>query len=394
MRMEDVGASDSKVRGRVSTAVLYGAFALTGVGVALPGAALPGIVAHWSMGDRGAGFLFLMAWSGSSLGSLLCRGRAAVSLGRGVTLLAMVCGAIVLAATSFPGAGGQGVALGLFFLYGLALGITMTSTTLLRAGRRVTGTAQELNRLNLMWVAGALLCPTFAVHALRTGGIRYAFGALGLLFAAAAVWVWSVEVRTPEDEERVGGTVAAGRRLIGLPVLVGLFVALTVGVESSMSGWLTTYAERAGGRVAGAVTVSTLFWLGLLVSRAVSATPMFERYNSPGLLRSGSWMVAVGGGALWLGGGHAVWALMVGAFVTGLGIGPMYPMLLALVLPRYGGSRVFFLAGVGSGVLPWLTGAVSGWTGSLRMGLMVAWAGAGLMVAVRPWLPRGFRVRE
>ncbi|RXH58901.1 MFS transporter [Granulicella sibirica] len=386
-------ATNSKMLERFSTAVLYGAFALTGVGVALPGAALPGIVAHWSMGDRGAGFLFLMAWSGSSLGALLCRGRAAAALGRGVTLLTLVCVAIVLAATYTPGAGGQALALGLFFLYGVALGITMTSTTLLRAGRRVVGTAQELNRLNLMWVAGALLCPTIAVHALRTGGIRYAFGGLGLLFALDAIWVWSVEARASGDGEPVRGTEAA-QRLSGLPLLVGLFVALTVGVESSMSGWLTTYAERVGGRVAGAVTVSTLFWLGLLVSRAVSSTPMFERYNSPGLLRSGSWMVAVGGGALWLGGGHAEWALMVGAFVTGLGIGPMYPMLLALVLPRYGGSKVFFIAGVGSGVVPWLTGAVSGWNGSLRMGLMVAWVGAGLMVAVRPWLPRGFRERE
>lgn len=56
----------------------------------------------------------------------------------------------------------------------------------------------------------------------------------------------------------------------------------------------------------------------------------------------------------------------------------MYPLVLALLLNHNEAGNAGFLAGgIGASVLPMVTGAVSGWTHSLRTGL-----GALLVAAV------------
>ena len=63
--------------------------------------------------------------------------------------------------------------------------------------------------------------------------------------------------------------------------------------------------------------------------------------------------------------------MLAGALVLGIGLGPMYPLLLSKVL-HYGehGSAVFVLAGCGSALLPMMTGLVSEREHSLRAGLL------------------------
>ena len=51
-------------------------------------------------------------------------------------------------------------------------------------------------------------------------------------------------------------------------------------------------------------------------------------------------------------------------------MGPLYPLILALVLNRGEASNLVFLAGgIGSSTLPLLTGILSDRTGSLAIGL-------------------------
>ena len=55
-----------------------------------------------------------------------------------------------------------------------------------------------------------------------------------------------------------------------------------------------------------------------------------------------------------------------------MGVGPLFPLLLALQLESgEAGNLGFLTAGFGSALLPLLTGAVSNWAHSLRAGMSV-----------------------
>ena len=69
------------------------------------------------------------------------------------------------------------------------------------------------------------------------------------------------------------------------------------------------------------------------------------------------------------------------ALLIGFGLGPLYPYVLSVALPRFPGNTVFLAAGIGAAVIPWLTGTVSGAAGSLRAGLLVPCVGAAVMFA-------------
>ncbi len=351
-----------------SSLVLSSMFALTGVGCALLGAALPALLAHWLLTDRGAGFIFLLAWLGAAGGALLSRGDRARSVARGLALASLCCFALAAAkgAAVFP------LTLG----YGLGLGITMTSISLLRSERAGSRRPQELNRLNLLWALGALACPAFAARALLTSSPAYLFTALGCFFALGALWAALFEPKQPPLR------VEKAMRLPSVPLVFCLFSSLTVGTEASLSAWLTTYCKRSDHSVAGAVTAATAFWAGLLLSRALYSAPWLRRVGARAAFRSHSWLVA--GALLLLSFAFQPLALAALAFVLGFGLGPLYPLLLALVLPQYRGNLVFLFAGLGSAVLPWFTGVLSSQAGSLRAGLAVPCAGS-FALALLAW---------
>ena len=74
--------------------------------------------------------------------------------------------------------------------------------------------------------------------------------------------------------------------------------------------------------------------------------------------------------------------ILAGALALGIGVGPMYPLLLALTL-RHGeaGNAMFAIAGAGASLLPMVTGVVSEWRGSLRSGLLVPLSASLVMLA-------------
>ncbi len=357
-----------------SAVLLSALFALTGVGIALLGSALPAFLAHWSLSDRDGGLLLFCSWLGSALGALMSRGRPASSIARGITLVAVACLALVHA--------GRLAVFPLMLCYGLGLGITMTSISLVRSERAASRRTGELNRLNLLWALGALGCPTLAAHALVTSDVRYLFFSLALTFFVFDVWVVAVESRfstapAPYAIPTTAAATSADRRP-ALPVRLCLTSALVVGVEACLGGWLTTYVRRADHTVAGAVTATSAFWAGLLLSRLLHSTPIAARWPALQIIRT--YVALVTAALLLLTLTRQPAALLVLAAILGFGLGPLYPLLLALVLPRFRGTRVFFFAGVGSAVLPWLTGVVSTSAGSLRAGLAIPCAAVCLLL--------------
>jgi fucose permease len=75
-------------------------------------------------------------------------------------------------------------------------------------------------------------------------------------------------------------------------------------------------------------------------------------------------------------------ASVVAALMVGFGAGPVYPLLLSIVLRQRETRGVFVLAGVGASALPLATGALSAWLHSLSAGLCVPLAAASMMTVL------------
>lgn len=353
-----------------SSIALNAAFALTGFATALLGATLPVMRAHWSLTDRSAGVLFLVLFLGSSLGALASFGRATHSLARGTCLIAPVCFALAFA---------RGIAIfPLCFLYGLGLGITITSISLVRSQRLHARRARELNRLNLIWVAGAFLCPWLANRILQLSNVETLFLAVGAAFSLFAIWTLAAEVRhlpSPCLPLALAATPA-----FRLPWAIAVATMLATGLESCTGAWIGTYAGRLRSGIG--VEATTLFWFGLLASRALHSTSLPQRFSERALLRNGAWIATCG--SLFVLANHLPTLLLPGAFLIGFGVGPIYPLLLALTLPRVRGNVIFLMGGVGSALLPWLTGTLSARAHSLHVAMIVpSVAAIGLLLLAR-----------
>ena len=365
------------LRNRLLTPLLHFGFALTGVGTVLLGSILPQLSTQWHLRDKDAGLLLLVQFATSASGALLVRRNLWKTLACGYALF---------------GAGGMGIfllqqrSLPVFAVYGLGLGLAMTSTNMLVGRRHPNHMGAALAILNFSWSAGAVACPLLAAQFLRHAASASAFGLLGLLvipFALLPVLADKRDFAAP----MVFGPTPAARKEAATIVYFALLAFLYVGMEASVGNWMSTYATRttawnfAGGSLALAV-----FWAALLLGRAM--TPAMLGFLTERRLYRASVIATIAGIALLLA-AHNPPVLLAGSALTGLALAPLFPLILSLFLREIGESRnagwVFAVAGLGGAVLSWLTGTVSSRTGSLRIGLMVPGAAALLTMALIAW---------
>jgi FHS family glucose/mannose:H+ symporter-like MFS transporter len=351
----------------VSTGIILAAFLGTGIAVALPGALLPFLLIRWSLTDSQAGVLFFLFFVGSASGALLSRGLLSRSIARGCTVTAL--GAVLLALASRP------VAFVAITVYGVGLGIAMTSVTLLQSRRYPADRIAQMARLNLVWSIGACLGPSIALRgaaALSPQVVLYSLSASFLLLAAL-VLRWSPNANAATVAPSLG-------QAAGIPLLLLFLVPLATGIESAAGGWLATYSKRSGETLGVTVGAATCFWAGMLIGRLLQSN---RRTSVPE-----RWLLVLGPCAMFaalvliLSTINGL-AMLAGALLLGLGVGPMYPLLLALALRHGEGKNVIFvIAGAGASVLPMVTGLVSGRMGSLRAGLSVPLLAALTMICL------------
>jgi hypothetical protein len=251
-------------------------------------------------------------------------------------------------------------------VYGLGLGLTMTSISLtIQQSVAPSRTGTELIRLNLLWALGAFVCPSLAEHALAGGDLGPLLGGVAAAFAALGFWC---VFRPVLSRFRVDTNSFTGwSQLCKVPLPLLLMTMLTTGVEASAGGWLATYAKRTGHGIAAIVAAPTCLWAGLLLSRLFWSVR--EHAEPARVMRISIEITAAAAALLVLRPESLIVA--AGALCLGFGIGPVYPLLLDTVLRYTRGGPIFFLAGVGSACLPWLTGTFSSANGSLRIGLLV-----------------------
>ncbi len=372
---------------------LYLGFAATGVSLALPGALLPLLLRRWSLGDARGGLLLFCFFLATTTGALVSRGRMNRSIARGALLTAI--------GAAWLGFANLGWGFAAIVVYGVGLGIAMTSTSLLISREFPAERRIEMMRLNLLWAAGACAGPWLALggQSLRTGNFAarpmHVLLGLAAFFGAFAFWVWLAHERrnlAPPDTPTDADAADASHRwpLTQVPLVLLILVCCATGVESSTGGWLAAYAQRIGETAGITIGAATAFWAGLLGSRLVHSVRMSAGVSERVVLALSAALAAAGLTILvaWPGPALSVFA----AFMVGFGAGPIYPLLLAIVLRHRETRGVFVLAGCGASALPLITGAMSGWVHSLSAGLCVPLAAASMMTILSLTVPGGSSV--
>jgi fucose permease len=339
-------------------------FAMTGIGVVLPGSLLPVLLVRWKISDERAGYLFLAFFLTSTSGALLARGSLLRSVARGCGLIALGMASLAFVSSA--------VAFLAVAAYGLGLGITMTSVSLWQSRRYALERTARMARLNLLWAVGACAGPFIVLRGAAEFGEAQLLCSVALIFACLGIFSLTLapagasEPQTESQSSFRQGTV---------PGILFLLVPLATGIESSAGGWLATYSNRTGHDLGMMITTVTCFWGGMLASRFAQSFHSIATASTRIVLRLSPLLIAFAL-ALLLDARNSLEGTLA-AFILGAAVGPLYPLLIALFL-NFGeaGNIVFVLGGVGAALFPWLTGLVSTRTHSLRSGLTVLFLGS------------------
>lgn len=354
-------------------------FVLTGLGTALLGPILPLLTHRWHLQDAQSGLLLLAQFCGSFTGGVtvsqhlrrsLLVGLAAAALGFGV--FAVAPGLLVACIGLFAG--------------GFGLGRIITATNIL-AGRRYTehrGSALAL--LNFSWSFGAMLSPLLAAWLLPRFALREMLLCFAGLFVVVCMAVLG-EGASPTDEAR-GEEVSAATGLTMRSF--GYFMALLFlygGLETCLSGWLTTYALRYGEKTLAVSEYTTLLlWMALTVGRAASSVVML-RVGEKTTQRWGLGLAVVF--TVGLATAHSAAGIAAFAVLLGLSLAPFFPATFALLMAERPAARqagiVLAVSGLGAAALPWLMGVVSTRTGSLQVALILPLAAAVVLLGMSLW---------
>jgi len=376
--MSHVNHSAAKsLRLRLLEPLLHLGFALTGVGTVLLGSILPRLSAQWHLRDKDAGLLLLVQFAMSASGALLVRRNFWKTLVCGYGLMSGGAFAIVLL---------QQRSLPAFGVYGLGLGLAMTSTNMLTGRRYPRRMGAALALLNFSWSAGSVACPLLAAQFLRHAAASSAFVLVGLM-ALPFAFVPLLGDGDDLHASTMPGPAPAGTKEATTIAYFALLAFLYVGIEATVGNWMSTYASRTTAwTFAGSTLAVAVFWAALLLGRALTPV-MLTRMPEQRLYRVS--VFATIAGILVLLSAHTPLTILSGAAVTGLSLAPLFPLILALFLAEIGESNnagwVFAVAGLGGAVLSWLTGIVSSDTGSLRIGLLVPGSAALLMLLMIAW---------
>ncbi len=360
-------------RWTVSSLILSAGFFLTGAGTITLGVLLPVLSQRWDLRDDKAGFLLFLQFLGSLLGALLTGADRTRALMAGYGLLVLSAGALAFADLHVLFAG--------FFFFGLGLGLAMTATSLLFSDRYGDDRAVQLERLNFAWSSGAMIAPVLLLPFLHGTSLRLLFSIFLGLFLLFFLWSLLRErpqtPRLPAPIESKPHTATSYELLLPLALLA----LCAVGVETALSGWLTTYSHRANPHAAGSGAFATsIFMLGIVLSRLVFSTSLLGTIGRRRVLAATLWGTAASVALLIS--GRSEWAIDTFAGLSGLCIGPLYPLVLSFFLERSSRGWIFAVAGIGSTVFPWVTGLLSAQFGSLRFGLLAPGAAAFFMIVL------------
>jgi MFS transporter, FHS family, glucose/mannose:H+ symporter len=364
--------------------IIHAGFVIVGIVNTLLGPILPSLSSQWSLNDSQAGFLFAAQAAGAMLG-------AAVSgwlVGRLGAVRLLVTGFTLMAASLLClSLSNWALGLGAIFFSGLALGLTNPTINLLVAEIHQRRRAAAINLVNLAWGVGAASGPLLIAGLGGEGNTGLPLSLLsGLLLLIAILIAFCPSVPVAEAAEAAG---EAGRRdwTRAYVLLTGALIFCYVGTETATGGWLASYAKRLNRSFDSywAITQS-IFWAGLLLGRAAAPLAL-RRLSEPRLLLLCG-LLSLSGLGLILSGDTAP-RIFTGAALTGLGMSAIFPTTVAIFTEYCGAAArrmtgpLFLMGSLGGALIPWLVGQASNLYTNLRVGMLVIFSGAVLVLGLQ-----------
>ena len=364
------------------TPILATSFLLAGLGTVVLGPLLPQLLQEWQLTDQRGGLLLLAKFVGAFAGGAAIPNRLRLGILAGHLLAALGFAAFALAH-------GLDLALPALFLTGLGLGEIIASTNVLAGRLWPARTGSALALLNFFWSFGAVSTGLLVAALLPHVGWRaplfglaalYALtGALSGLLTAKASPSASLPIAPLQAQHSASPlqtyelSVSGPPSLARLAITFGLLLFLYGGLETCLTGWLTTFSLRfAGGHLLGGQSGFVVLWAALTAGR-VLASALMRRFPEALVQRLSLSLcfVLIAG----LTATHTAATLSFACVLLGLALAPVFPSTFALLLhhdvqPRLAGI-LLAVSGLGAALFPWLMGVVSTHTGSLRLAMGV-----------------------
>jgi FHS family glucose/mannose:H+ symporter-like MFS transporter len=370
-----------------SLGLMHFGLMLAGLGTALLGPILPLLAKQWEMADSQSGLLMMAKFCGAFLGGVIVSQRLRWSLLVGLAAGAVGFGGFALSPSMELGSIG-------LFVGGFGLGQIITSINIL-AGRRFTAhRGSALSLLNFSFSLGAMLSALLAAWLLPHFALRGALEGFAGLFAIGLLALWmqtrgevsgveSFEAALVQPEPQAGLSGRVYLYFAGLLVLYG-------GLETCLSGWLTTFALRYGEKTLAVSEYTTLLlWMALTFGR-LGASAVMLRVGEKTTQR---WSLALAAGfTAALAMAHSAGTIAIFAVLLGLSLAPFFPATFALLMAERPTARqagiVVAVSGLGAAALPWTMGVISTRSGSLQLALALPFAAALGLLAMSLFTPR------
>jgi FHS family Na+ dependent glucose MFS transporter 1 len=237
-----------------------------------------------------------------------------------------------------------------FVLTGLGGAITDLGANTMLMWELKAGGGRAMNLLHLFFGIGALAAPLLVYAGLAVA--TRSGSALCLVLAA-----WSLTLPAPARpaaarEEHTDTT-------IGLLALLGLFFTLYVGTEIGFAGWIKTYGEEIEFSALAATWLTTVFWIGFTLGRAL-VSALAHRVTPIAILWV-SCSATVGAAVVLILGGGATAPVWIGTVIMGAATAPQFPAMMNFAEQRIhvtGAATTWFVGGAGMGglIFPWVVG--------------------------------------
>ncbi len=365
-----------------SAGLMHFAFLLTGLGTEMLGPLLPLLTRQWSLRDDQSGLLLMAQFCGAFVGGVTVSSKLRRSV-----LIGMGAGAV--------GVGGFAIAPGLpaacaaLVVAGFGLGHAITGLNILAGQRFTANRASVLAWLNFFWSLGAMLAPLLTAWLTPRFALRGLLGGFAMLFLMCGAGI-ALETRGTAEKtgEETAATGGGGDEARGLArrvfVIFMLMLFLYGGLETCLSGWLTTYALRYGDRTLAISEYTTLLlWMSLTVGRA-GASLLLLRFPERAVRGVALALTVLLTAGLAL--AHTAVAIAVYAVFLGLSLAPWFPVTFSLLMAERPRARqagiVIAVSGLGAAALPWMMGVVSTRMGSLQVALAIPLVAAAGLLAI------------
>lgn len=383
---------------RTTVLWFFASFVVLGISGTLLGPTLDDLTTQFDLPLANGGVFITLHSTGATIaliamGRLYDRGRIAPRYLLAAGPLLSLTGLIALSVS--PSAW---LAFAAALLFGLGFGSMIMGPNILLPAMFSGAAAGRLNALNTFYGVGAITGPQVVNLAFGLADYRLAYVITAVAAAALIPAFLRVDIPASQVSERDSDSTAAQhvpvKWRVFLPFTLLLFIY--VGAEVGFGAWIATHLSLVGGLEEASANVGvSLFWAGLtggrfgasLLARRLRAVPLLGL--SVLVLLAGSLLVLLFPGSSGV--------MLVGAFVVGLGCGPVFPTTVAAVSDNYPAQFAAasgLILGVGNGgamLIPWVQGQVGGGeTG----GVIVTTGASLLLLGLVAVIWRQIRARE